>query len=94
GVFKTDAEYLHREYKWTNTLEMEYAKDRISPRNGPATTNLSSNRIMFLTLDTKRLGGIPYSWLAHSWGPSIGLQYDGEFQAAPGLRRKQVYSAF
>jgi hypothetical protein len=94
GVFKTDAEYLHREYKWTNTLEMEYAKDRISPPNAPATTNLSSNRIMFLTLDTKRLGGIPYAWLAHSWGPSIGLQYDGEFQAAPGLRRKQVYSAF
>lgn len=94
GAFKTDAEYLHREYKWTNTLEMEYAKDRISPRNGPATTNLSSNRIMFLTLDTKRLGGVPYGWLARSWGPSIGLQYDGEFQAAPGLRRKQVYSVF
>ncbi|MBI3566277.1 MAG: hypothetical protein HY079_13860, partial [Elusimicrobia bacterium] len=94
GVFKTDAEYLRRAYKWSNTLEMEYAKDRISPRNGPATTNLSSNRIMFLTLGTKRTGGLPYAWLARSWGPSLGLQYDGEFQAAPGLRRKQVYSAF
>ncbi len=94
GVLKTDAEYLHREYKWTNTLEMEYAKDRISPRNAPATTNLTANRIMFLTLDTKRVGGIPYGWLARSWGPSVGLQYDGEFQASPGLPRKQVYSVF
>lgn len=24
----------------------------------------------------------------------MGLQYDGEFEAAPGLRRKNVYSAF
>ncbi|MFI5347679.1 MAG: hypothetical protein ACHQ51_14990 [Elusimicrobiota bacterium] len=94
GVLKTDAEYLHHEYKWTNTLEMEYAKDRISPRNGPATTNLAANRIMFLTLDTKRVGGIPYGWLARSWGPSVGLQYDGEFQSSPGLPRKQVYSVF
>ncbi|MDE2511799.1 MAG: hypothetical protein KGL74_11815, partial [Elusimicrobia bacterium] len=94
GVLKTDVEYLHREYKWTNTLEMEYAKDRISPRNAPATTNLAANRIMFLTLDTKRVGGIPYGWLARSWGPSVGLEYDGEFQSSPGLPRKQVYSVF
>lgn len=94
GVSKTDVEYLRRDYKWTNTLEMEYARDRISPRNGPATTNVTANRIMFLTLGTRRLGAIAYPWLAHSWGPSVGLQYDGEFQASPGLPRKQVYSVF
>jgi hypothetical protein len=94
GTFKTDLEYLHHEYKWTNTLEMEYAKDRIAPRDQPSVTNVTSNRIMFLTLDTKRVGAIPYDWLAHSWGPSMGLEYDGEFQSSPGLPRKQVYSAF
>ena len=94
GVLKTDLEYLHHEYKWTNTLELEYAKDRISPSNGPATTNVTSNRIMFLTLDTKRVGGIPYPWLATSWGPSIGFEADSEFQSSPGLPRKQVYSVF
>ena len=93
-TLKTDVEYPHHEYKWTNTLEMEYAKDKISPRGQPSVTNITSNRIMFLTLDTKRVGGIPYGWLAHSWGPSMGLEYDGEFQANPGLPRKQVYSAF
>ena len=93
-TLKTDVEYLHHEYKWTNTLEMEYAKDKITPRGQPSVTNLTSNRIMFLTLDTKRVGGIPYGWLAHSWGPSLGFEYDGEFQANPGLPRKQVYSAF
>jgi hypothetical protein len=94
GVLKTDLEYLHREYKWTNTLEMEYARDRIAPAGQPATTNVTANRIMFLTLETKRVGGIPYDWLAHSWGPSIGFEADSEFQASPGLPRKQVYSVF
>jgi hypothetical protein len=93
-TLKTDVEYLHHEYKWTNTLEMEYARDKISPRGQPSVTNVTSNRIMFLTLDTKRVGGIPYGWLAHSWGPSLGFEYDGEFQSSPGLPRKQVYSAF
>lgn len=94
GIFKTDVDYLKSEYKWSNTLEAEYAKSRVEPRNAPATTNLASNRIMLLTLGTRRAGGIPYPWLARSWGPSLGLQYDGEFEAAPRLRRKNVYSAF
>jgi hypothetical protein len=93
-TLKTDLEYLHHEYKWTNTLELEYAKDKISPRGQPSVTNVTSNRIMFLTLGTKRAGSIPYGWLAHSWGPSLGAEYDGEFEPTPGLPRKQVYSAF
>ena len=93
-TLKTDLEYLHHEYKWTNTLEMEYAKDKITPRGQPSVTNVTSNRIMFLTLGTKRVGTIPYGWLAHSWGPSLGAEYDGEFEPTAGLPRKQVYSAF
>lgn len=94
GVFKADAEYLKRELKWTNTVEAEYAKSRLEPRNAPATTNLAANRLMLLTLGTRRAGQIKQEWLARSWGPSIGLQYDGEFEAAIGLKRKQAYSLF
>lgn len=94
GVFKTDLEYLRDEHKWTNTLEMEYAKSRLTPRSAPPVTNLAANRIMFLTLETLRAGSISWPWLASSWGPSLGLQYDGEFESLPGVRRKQVYSAF
>ena len=94
GVFKADAEYLKSESKWTNTVEAEYAKSRIEPRNAPATVNLAANRIMLLTLGTQRAGQIRREWLARSWGPSLGLQYDGEFEAALGLRRKQAYSLF
>ncbi|MCR4293910.1 MAG: hypothetical protein NUW21_00125 [Elusimicrobia bacterium] len=94
GVFKADAEYLKREFKWTNTVEAEYAKSRIEPRNAPATVNLASNRVMLLTLGTHRAGQIRREWLARSWGPSLGLQYDGEFEAALGLKRKQAYSLF
>ncbi|MCM2305354.1 MAG: hypothetical protein NDJ72_11665, partial [Elusimicrobia bacterium] len=94
GVFKADAEYLKSEFKWTNTVEAEYARSRIEPRNAPATTNVAANRLMLLTLGTRRAGGIRQEWLARSWGPSLGLQYDGEFEAAIGLKRKQVYSVF
>lgn len=94
GVLKTDVDYLRGDYKWTNTLQAEYAKSRLEPRGAPPTTNLAANRIMFLTLGTRRVGGITHAWLARSWGPSLGLQYDGEFEAAPGLRRRNVYSAF
>ncbi len=94
GVFKADAEYLKSELKWTNTIEAEYARSRIEPRNAPATTNVAANRLMLLTLGTRRAGGIRQEWLARSWGPSLGFQYDGEFESAPGLKRKQVYSLF
>lgn len=94
GVFKADAEFLKSDFKWTNTVEAEYAKSRIEPRTAPPTTNLAANRLMLLTLGTRRAGGIRQEWLARSWGPSLGLQYDGEFESAPGLKRKQVYSLF
>lgn len=94
GVFKADAEYLKRDLKWTNTVEAEYAKSRIEPRDAPATVNLAANRIMLLTLGTRRAGQIRREWLARSWGPSLGVQYDGEFESARGLRRKQAYSLF
>jgi hypothetical protein len=91
---KADAEYLQSRYKWTNTLEMDYAKDRLSPRGEPSVTSLSANRVMFLTLGTLRAGDVPYAWLARSWGPSLGFEADGEFQASPGLPKKRVYSVF
>ena len=58
------------------------------------TTNLAANRIMFRTLGTRRAGGISWTWLARSFGPSLGAQFDGEFESAPGLRRKQIYSVY
>lgn len=94
GVFKADAEYLKGVYKWTNTLEMEYARSRLRPRNQEPITNTTANRLSVLTSGTRRAGAIGYDWLARSWGPSLGLQYEGQFEAAPGLRRKQIYSAY
>lgn len=94
GDFKTDADYLYDPYKWSNTVELEYAQSRLSPRNLPPVVNTPANRIMALTMVTRREGAIPEKWLAQSWGPSLGFQYDSEFQATPGLPRKQIYSAF
>ncbi|MBI3551835.1 MAG: hypothetical protein HY077_04900 [Elusimicrobia bacterium] len=94
GFLKTDADYFYEPYKWSNTVELEYAKTRLRPRQGPPVTNTPSNRIMALTSATRRAGAIKQAWLAQSWGPSLGFQFDSEFDPAPGLPRKQVYSAF
>jgi hypothetical protein len=94
GVFKADAEYLKHYLKWTNTIEAEYAKSRIEPRDAPALVNLAANRLMLLTLATRRSGKVRQEWFARSWGPSVGVQYDGEFESSPGLKRRQAYSLF
>jgi hypothetical protein len=49
---------------------------------------------MALTTLTRRTGSIAQKWLAQSWGPSAGLEYDSEFVPTKGLPRKQVYSLF
>ncbi len=94
GDLKTDLDYLYDPFKWSNTLELEYAQSQISPRDQPHTINTPANRIMALTSGTRRQGGISEKWLAQSWGPSVGFEYDSEFVASPGLPRKQVYSVF
>lgn len=94
GVFKADADYLNAPFKWSNTLEMEYARSRLRPRNAPPVTNTAANRIQFLTTGTRRVGAVRNKWLGSSWGPSLGIQYEGQFEAAPGLRRRNIYSAF
>lgn len=93
-TFKADAEYLRDPLRWTNTLEMEYMRSDLRPRGQPPVTNVTANRIMLLTMGTRRVGGISEKWLAQSWGPSLGLQFDSEFEPQPGLRRKQIYSAY
>lgn len=93
GEFKADADYLLQPYRWSNTLELEYARSHLRPRDAPPVTNTTANRINFLTTGTKRVGVIKENWFARQWGPSLGLQYDGQFEAAPGLKRKQIYSA-
>lgn len=94
GVLKTDAEYLKQPYRWINTIEMEYARSRLRPRDQPPVTNTTANRITLLTSGTRRAGLIHEEWFARSYGPSLGLAFDGQFEASPGLRRKQIYSAY
>jgi hypothetical protein len=72
---------------------MEYARSRLHPRNEPPVENTTANRIMALTTGTRRVGSFSEHWLASSWGPSLGLEYEGQFEATPGLRRKNIYSA-
>ncbi len=95
GDFKADADYIQDPLKWSNTLEMEYARAQVRPRDMPEVTNLAANRISLLTMGTKRAGSVSGEpWLAGSWGPSLGLQYDSQFEANPGLPRQNLVSAF
>ncbi|MBI5622892.1 MAG: hypothetical protein HY924_03850 [Elusimicrobia bacterium] len=94
GVLKADAEYLRSRYKWKNTAEVEYARSAVTRRGEPRVVNITANSVRLLTLGTRRAGGIGAEWFARSWGPSLGVQFDGQVEAVPGLRRREVYSMF
>ncbi|MBI5209138.1 MAG: hypothetical protein HY927_04100 [Elusimicrobia bacterium] len=93
-IVKADAEYLRSLYKWRNTVEMEYARSAVTRRNQETVINITANNLRLLTLGTRRAGGIGSEWLARSWGPSLGVQFDGQIEAVPGLKRKEIYSVF
>ncbi|MDE2039651.1 MAG: hypothetical protein KGO96_05790 [Elusimicrobia bacterium] len=92
GEAKVDAEYLRQPFRWKNTVELEYARSRLRPRDQPPVSNTTANRIMVSTLGSWTAGGVRAAWLGRQWGPSLGLQYDGQFEPDPGLPRKQIYS--
>ncbi|MFA6030190.1 MAG: hypothetical protein WC969_10075 [Elusimicrobiota bacterium] len=94
AALKVDAERRDESYRWGNTLEAEYARSRLRPPNQPPVVNVTTNRLLMRTVGTRSLLSFPWHWLAESLGPSVGLQYDGELEKTPGLRRKQVYSLF
>ncbi|MCX5797718.1 MAG: hypothetical protein NTY77_19685 [Elusimicrobia bacterium] len=94
GEVRTDADYLLRDYKWGNTLELDYARSSLRPRNQPPITNVTANRLSLTTSGTRRLGAIPTPWLARSWGPSLAFNYETQLEATPPLRRRQIFSAY
>ncbi|HVC09227.1 MAG TPA: hypothetical protein VNH15_04735 [Elusimicrobiota bacterium] len=94
GDVKVDANYFQGIYKWSNTLEMDYAKSRLEPPGQPPITNTSADDITALTTLTRKAGAISKAWLARSWGPSLGLEYDGQFAPPPGLPQQNTYSLY
>ncbi len=94
GDIKVDADYFRSVYKWSNTLEMDYAKSRLEPPGQTPVTNTSANDITALTTLTRKAGGVSQAWMGKSWGPSIGLEYDGQFAPPPGLPQQNTYSLY
>jgi hypothetical protein len=89
---KIDVEYLRGLYKWTNTLEAEYSKSKLSPPGRAVILNTPKNRLWFRTLGTLRLGSFPYGWIGKSFGPSFGLEYEGHLERLPLTRRRHIVS--
>jgi hypothetical protein len=94
GDIKADADYLLQDYKWGNTLELDYARSDLRPRTSPPVANVTANSLSLTTSGTRKAGGSWEPWLAKSWGPSLALEYDGQLEATPPLPRKQTYSAY
>jgi len=94
ATIKTDADYLLDTFKWGNTLELDYARSRLHPRDQPPVTNVTNNRASVTSGGTQRAGVVEIPWLARSWGPSLALNYTGQLEATPPLRRQQVYSLY
>ena len=94
GDLKVDANYFQGIYKWSNTLEMDYAKSRLEPPGQTPITNTSADDITALTTLTRKAGAVSQAWLGKSWGPSLGLEYDGQFAPSPGLPQQNTYSLY
>ncbi|MDD5627422.1 MAG: hypothetical protein PHU21_00040 [Elusimicrobia bacterium] len=94
GAVRVDADYLKRDYKWGNTLELDYARSSLRPRDQPPVTNVTANRLSLTTGGTRRIGAGFAPWLGRSWGPSVALNYEGQLEATPPLKRRNIYSAY
>lgn len=89
---KTDASYSYRDYRWSNSFELEYSKARLRPPGQPEVVNTPNNRLAAQTLGTRRVAGVSWPWLARSIGPAFGVEYEGQVENTPGLRKKEIYS--
>ncbi|MBI5201121.1 MAG: hypothetical protein HY925_06015, partial [Elusimicrobia bacterium] len=89
---KTDANWAYRDYRWSNSFELEYSKARLRPPGQPEVVNTPNNRLAAQTLGTRRVAGVPWPWLARSIGPAFGVEYEGQVEATQGLRKKEIYS--
>lgn len=89
---KIDVEYYRGPVKWTNTGEVEYARSRLRPPGQAEILNTPKNNSLFRTEATRRVGSFPYAWIAKSYGPSLGLQYEGHVERLPFQRRRHVFS--
>jgi hypothetical protein len=89
-----DVERYRGKFKWTNILELEYSRSRLNPPGQPAILNTPMNRSSLLSLGTLKVGDFPWDWMARSYGPSFGAQYEGDIERLPGLRRKHVVSVY
>lgn len=91
-VSKTDAEYQNARTKWTNTLEMEYARSRLRPPGQPDILSTPKNRLEARTGAALNAARFPVAWIASSMGPSLGVEYEGELERLPNTRRKHKVS--
>ncbi|MGH7441534.1 MAG: hypothetical protein ACREKE_02545, partial [bacterium] len=94
GDFKADANYFQGNYKWSNTLELAYAQSHLRPTGQPPVTNTTANGVTALTTLTRKAGSVAQTWLAKSWGPSLGFEYAGQFTPSPGLQQQNIYSLY
>lgn len=92
GLSKTDAEYVSGRAKWTNTLEMEYARSRLRPPGQREILSTPKNSLEARTSAALSVARFPVAWVAASVGPSLGVEYEGELERLPYTRRKHKVS--
>ncbi|TPW19379.1 MAG: 5'-nucleotidase, partial [Elusimicrobia bacterium] len=92
GVSKTDAEYVSGRAKWTNSLELEYARSRLRPPGQREILSTPKNSLEARTSAALSVAKFPVAWVAASVGPSFGVEYEGELERLPYTRRKHKVS--
>lgn len=90
---RVETDWRYRTHKWTNSLNAQYSETESYPPDEPRVIDLMSNRGTFQTNWTERAGSGGAQWLADSYGPSLGLMWDGELKRRrPGARRRGTAS--
>ncbi|MBI3299355.1 MAG: hypothetical protein HYZ75_14405 [Elusimicrobia bacterium] len=92
GVAKSDADWLSGDLKWTSGLDIEYARSRLRPPGRSDVLNTPKNRADARTAVSVKVGRFPVTWIARSYGPSMGIEYEGEVERLPLTRRKHKVS--
>ena len=86
GTFDSALEYNFGQFKWDNSLFMEYGKTTLKPYNEPKTVSENADDILLssdLSWAAWNFGGLKF-------GPTVRAAYDTEFQPTNGVPRQNL----
>ena len=89
GVWDTVLEYKFDDFKWDNSLFMEYGKTTLRPYDGEKVVNENADKILL----SSDLAWAHWHWGDLKFGPMARAAYKTEFEASGDAPRQNVFRA-